>query len=149
DPQTERKAALFGDSTANMLRQALFQTVQGRPLNVAGPFQSLAAVGVTVGTGGKLEVNSARLRAAIEQDGEAVKNLCAAKVQVPREPLPVFPDRPDVGITVRNTGPDEFSSLGVAERVVRLVERYTDRVSGVMTRRKEALDTQVQQQKDR
>lgn len=149
DPETDRKAALFGDSTANTLRQALHQTIQGPPLNVAGPFQNLAQVGVTIGTGGKLEVDTDKLREAIDQDPEAVKNLFAAKVQVPREPIPVFPDRPDAGITVRNTGPDEFSSLGVAERMARLVERYLDPVSGIMTRRNETLDTQIRQQKDR
>lgn len=149
DAETERKAALFGDSTVSTLRNALHQTIQGRPLNVGGPFQSLAQVGVTVGTGGQLELDADKLRAAIDQDPEAVKNLFAAKVQVPREPIQVFPDRPDLDITVRNTGPDEYSSLGVVERIARLVERYTDPVSGIMTSRKSTLETQIRQQQDR
>lgn len=144
DPESERRGTLLGDSTAQQLRSALFSTIQGKAVGVEGPFQYLSQVGVRVGSGGQLELDADRLRAALEEDPQAVADLFAAKVKEPRDNL----DLGD-GITSPNLGPDTFSSLGVAEQIVQLAERYTDSIEGVLTRRRRSLDDQIKLQNDR
>jgi len=144
NPTTEQRGALLGDSTTQQLRQALFSTIQSPPLNVSGGFNRLLDVGIKFGSGGRIELDAEKLRAAIENDPQSVADLFGARVQADRQPIEISP-----GITTPNTATAEFTTLGVAERIAQLAERYTDSVSGVFTQQNRSIDSQISDQRKR
>ncbi len=144
DPETNRRGTLLGDSTASQLRTAAFSTIQSRPTGVSGQYQFLSQIGIRLNSTGTLELDSTKFRQALDNDPQAVHDLLAAKVQDPRTPIELSP-----GVHVENTGPDTFSSLGIAEKMSRMVERYLDPANGILTKRKSTIDDQIQLQNDR
>lgn len=145
DPDTKKAAALVGDGTALELRSALYAAVQAPALAVNSRFTRLAEVGITVGKGGRLELNADRLRQALATDREGVENLLATRVQVTDTSTEIAP-----GIRVRNPNADDrFSSLGVASQLENLAKRYVDTTSGVLVVRGKGIDSQIKLQNDR
>jgi flagellar hook-associated protein 2 len=143
DSETNRRGALFGDSTASGLRQRLVSAAQGSPTGVEGQFQFLFQVGVRLGTGSKLEFDSTRFRAALASDFDNVSSLFSAKTRQPSEPIELAP-----GVTTPNTT-EEFSALGVGGSFERLVDSLTNSIDGLLTRRNQTIDNQVDAQNDR
>jgi len=143
DLETNERGALLGDSTIANIRRSILRTVQGRPNGVQGQFQFAFEIGVTVGSGGKLEFDKDRFREAYEQDPQAVEDLVAAFQLGDREPIEVAP-----GVTVENTE-DNFLQQGVAELVEQLMDNLTNSVDGVLKRRDETLNTQIELQNER
>jgi len=145
DDETKVKGSLLGDSTANELRRALFDQIQKPAKGISGAYRYLSQVGVKIGSGGTLQIDTTKLRAAIATDPEAVAELFSSRTQESREEFTeVAP-----GISVNNTSAATFSSLGVAEQVSQLVERYTSSIGGVMTRRTRAIDGEIASQQSR
>lgn len=148
DPATNRRGALLGDITSQALRIELFQIVTAPPQGVSGRFQRLSQVGVTIGGSGDLKVDRQKLRTAIETDGQAVRDLFAARSQEPlqtQQPVTVDGQTiPGVTVTVSNTG--KFTSLGVGERFAEAVDRYIKPVDGIITRRSKTITDQVRAQ---
>ncbi len=144
--ETEERGPLLGDSTALTLKQAMLNAVQGEALDVPGRFTRLLDVGITVGEGGKLELDSDRLRAALEEDFDSVAALFETRELVPKDEfIEVAP-----GVLVKNTSTDdEFSALGIPGIIEELVKDYTDSIDGILTVRREGIDTQIQLQEDR
>ncbi len=145
--ETEVRGPLLGESTANSLRLELFQTVSGRPLGVSGRYQNLSQIGVTVGTGGQLRVDSAKLREALATDAQAVADLVGAKVIADRPNTVPVSGQP--GVSTPNTAPVQYTSLGIAERVVRVAEKYLDSVNGQLTGRSRAIEETIRRNNDR
>lgn len=142
DPETNRRGALLGDSSIQQIRGELFSLINQRPIGISGRFQLLSQVGITTTDDGKLQVNNDRLRAAIDQDAQAVRDLFAARVQTAAVPQrPVLPGVP--GVTVRDNTPGAFTSLGVGERFAQAVDRFIRPVDGVLTRRSKTITDQV------
>ncbi|HYE02405.1 MAG TPA: flagellar filament capping protein FliD [Phycisphaerales bacterium] len=145
DAESQRKGPLFGDSTAQQLRSELFGVIQSRAIGVAGAYQSLFDVGLKITSGGQIEIQTDELRAAIDADPQAVADLFAAKIRADHpEYIEVAP-----GISVLNTDPEAFTSLGVVEQVAQLAERYVTTAGGVFKQRTDALDTQIKAQQAR
>lgn len=147
DSETQQRGVLLGDPTLATIRRQLFATIQGEPIGVSGTFTRLFQVGVRIGEGAELEFDRDRFRSALEQDPDNVEELFAARSLIPRQPIPVLGD--DSGITVANTGNDEFSALGIAERIAQLADSYTDSIDGLLTNRSNALDRQIEVQESR
>ena len=141
--ETRERGALFGDVTSNNVRTSLFRTLQSQPIGVQGDFNFLVQVGLTSGDGGRIEFDRERFRAAYEQDPEGVKDLIAGFVQSPNQEQEIQP-----GVFVRQTG-DTFTTLGVMEQFEKLAKDMTDTVDGLLTRRRQTLDTQIRLQNDR
>jgi flagellar hook-associated protein 2 len=141
DPETKVKGPLLGDSMTLGLRSSLFSTVQGRPIGVSGPFDDFADVGITVASGGKLTLNRDKLRAALEQDPQAVADLFAARVLAPTEPNTV---PGTTGVTFNDpNAPTRYLSQGMATRLENLAESYLNSVTGTLTRRNKTLTDQI------
>jgi flagellar hook-associated protein 2 len=138
--ESQRRGTLLGDSTAQQLRASLFLAIESPGTGISGQFQVLSQIGIRVGSGGQLTLDTDAFRQALEQDPQGVANLLAAKVRVPP------PENPDP-----NAPPAEpqYSSLGVVEIVAQLVERYTDSAQGILKQRNEAFDAQIRLQNDR
>jgi flagellar hook-associated protein 2 len=129
DPDGTNRGALVGDSTSLSLRQELFGAILGRPLGVSGQFRNLSQIGLNVGRDGTLALDSTKLQAALDLDPTAVADLLAARVAAPTTTTTTI----SPGITTPNTGPATFTSLGVAERIARIADRYLDSVNGLLT----------------
>src|SRR5690606_7988623 len=103
-------------------------------------FRNLSQVGLSVGTGGKLELDTDVLREALAEDPGGVADLFAARVLEPKE----NEDTDGDGITISNPdAPDTFTSLGVVPQIEELIKSYTDTVDGVMTLRTRGIDDQI------
>lgn len=143
DPETERRGALFGDSTAARIRNQLIRDIQGAATGVEGEYQFLFQVGVRIGSGTRLEFDRDRFRSALEDDAVNVADLFGANRLEPKEPVEIAP-----GVTVADTE-DTFTRLGVAEQIERLVESFTSSVDGLITRRDDTLNSSIELQENR
>ncbi len=145
DKDSDTKAPLLGDSTALSLRASLFNVIQGKAIGIAGQFDQLADVGVTIGTGAVLTLNHDRLRAALEQDPQGVADLFAARVLAPPDNSTGIP-----GVTVSDPdAPLKFSSQGVATQIENFADSMINSVSGTLTRRNKNLSDQIDSQNQR
>jgi flagellar hook-associated protein 2 len=146
DQETEARGPLLGDSTLLGLKSAMVNTILGGPDNVSGRFGNLSQVGITIGEGGRLELDKDRLRQALDEDPQAVEDLLIAREIDSAGGTRSFGE----GITVTDpTARETFSSLGVFAKVEELARTYIDSVDGVLTARNRALDNQIQLQEDR
>ena len=146
DQDTEARGPLLGDGTLIGLKSALVNTILGRPENVSGRFNNLSQVGLTIGEGGRLELDKDKLQQALDEDPQAVEDLLVARQVDQSGGTRSFGE----GITVTDpTARETFSSLGVFAKVEELARTYIDSVDGVLTARNRALDNQVRLQEDR
>lgn len=140
DADTNTRGALLGDSTATRVRSELLRTVQGAPLGVSGRYQRLFQVGIRVGSGGKLEFNAERFRAALQEAPQNVEDLFTANTRTTSTRREVSP-----GVFVTE-GTESISALGVVEKLESLADSFTNSADGVLTRRGRALDDQKKSQ---
>lgn len=145
DEGTKKAAPLLGDSTALELKAALYRTVQGVGKNINGRYQRLTDIGITVGQGGKLELNDEKLRDRMLEDPESVAALFTVRTTTDTTSREIAP-----GIRVRNsTQTQQITSLGVIGAVEELSKSYVDSVSGIITARTKGIDSQVALQNER
>lgn len=143
--EANRGGPLLGDSTALQMKATLFSTVQSGARGVSGRYQRLAEIGVTVGSGGKLELDSAKLREALATDPTAVEALFTTRTAEDDSQQ----DLGD-GITANNPNAgDSFSALGITSLIEQLTTRYLDSSDGLLTLRKRTLDDQIKAQNNR
>lgn len=143
DAETERRGALLGDSTVSNVRRSLYRAIQGRAQDVEGEFQFLFQVGVKIGDGAKIEFDRDKFREALETDFQNVTDLFSAFQQAPREPVEVAPG---AFVTPEE---DTFTRLGVGEQLRLLVRGFTDSIDGVMKRKDNTLNSQIELQERR
>lgn len=146
DEETEARGPLLGDSTLLNLKNAMMSTILGGPLNVSGRYSNLSQVGITVGEGGRLELDKDVLQDAIETDPQAVEDLLI------KRDIDQSGGTRTLGEGITVTDPlarETFSALGVFARVEELSRTYIDSVDGVLTARGQALENQVRLQEDR
>lgn len=146
DDETNARGPLLGDGAALGARRQLFSIINSPAENVSGAFDHLAEVGVTIGDGGKLTLDADRLRAAIAEDPEGVKDLFVARVVDSAGGTTALPG----GITIRDPDAKQtFSSLGVVARLEEFAGSYINSVDGLLTQRGRTLDTQIDLQRQR
>lgn len=145
DQETNARGPLLGDGTAIAARGSLFSVIQGTAFGINSPFERLADVGITVGTGGALQFNRERFRQAFEENPQGVAELFAARVQEPRRPVEIEP-----GITsIDPNSPDVFSSLGIASLVENLADGFINTLTGSLTRKSKTITDQIALQNKR
>jgi len=79
DPETEERGLLLGDPTVGSIKRQMFSLVTRRNSDLQGQYNSLTQIGIRVGSGAKLEFDSAKFTAALENDREAVRQLFSFK----------------------------------------------------------------------
>ncbi|MEO0513188.1 MAG: flagellar filament capping protein FliD [Planctomycetota bacterium] len=154
DADTGARGALLGDSTLLSLQRELVRSVQGEPQNISGQFQSLLDVGVSIGDGGRVEFDEEKFRSAYAQDPGAVERLIATyELQDPDEAAEDDAEENGLpeGVTVTGGFDDDpsFDALGFAGIFEELGRRYTDSIDGVITRRLDTIESQIDLQNDR
>jgi flagellar hook-associated protein 2 len=137
DADANKRGVLLGDSVTGELRSGLQRLVQGRAQGVSGQFSFLFDVGISLTTGGKIKLDDAKLRAALERDPRGVTDLFAARVQAPSTQR-VIP-----GGTVNETVPGAITAKGVMEIIADELDRYNRSTDGVLTRSQRTLDEQI------
>jgi flagellar hook-associated protein 2 len=143
---TGERGALLGDTTIIGLQAGLFSTANGTNFGFNDQFSRLAEVGVTIGTGGKLEFDKDRFREALADDPEAVEELFTRRTIDPDSDTTDFGN----GITVTDrSARTQYTELGVIPQLEQLADLYIDSIDGVLTRRNRALDNQIQTQQGR
>jgi len=143
DSETQERGVLLGDSTVARVRNNLNRSVNARPTGVDPEFDLLVQIGVRTGEGGRLEFDAQRFREAFEENPGAVEELLTTfRLDDAREDE-IFP-----GVFVDRTE-DRFLALGVMEQFKVMADGLTNSIDGLLTRRKDTLDTQIDLQEDR
>ncbi|HEX8876997.1 MAG TPA: flagellar filament capping protein FliD [Phycisphaerales bacterium] len=149
DADSKRSGPLLGDSTTLSLRAQLFSVFQARPDGISGKYQSLSQVGFKIGTGGRIEFDADKFRAALADDPDGVKALVSARVVDPASGKDQQVGNLE-GVTVKDTsGKVKFTQLGLMGKIEEFAKTMLDSVDGALTRRKKTLDDQITAQNTR
>lgn len=149
DADSKRSGPLLGDSTTLTLRAQLFSVFQARPDGITGKYQSLSQVGFKIGTGGRIEFDADKFRAALADDPDGVKALVSARVVDPNSGKDQQVGDLE-GVTVKDTsGKVKFTQLGLMGKIEEFAKTMLDSVDGALTRRKKTLDDQISAQNTR
>ncbi|GAB4383250.1 MAG: hypothetical protein Kow0022_02620 [Phycisphaerales bacterium] len=141
--ETKEKGPLLGDGTMIALKNAIVNQLLSSNEGFSDTFDELSDVGLTLGTGGLLEFDKEKFRAALEQDPEAVEALFNRRT--------IDPDGNDIdlgdGITGRDPNADTvYSELGVIPQIEQFIKKYIDSVDGILTRKNESIGRQIELQ---
>jgi flagellar hook-associated protein 2 len=149
DAESRRSGPLLGDATALTLRAQLFTVFQARPDGVTGKYQSLSQVGFKIGTGGRIDFDADKFRAALADDPEGVKALVSSRVVDPTSGQDQTVNNQG-NIKVKDTsGKIKFTQLGLMGKIEEFAKTMLDSVDGALTRRKKTLDDQISAQNTR
>ncbi len=149
DAESRRSGPLLGDATALTLRAQLFTVFQARPDGVTGKYQSLSQVGFKIGTGGRIDFDADKFRAALADDPEGVKALVSSRVVDPTSGQDQTVNNQG-NIKVKDTsGKIKFTQLGLMGKIEEFAKTMLDSVDGALTRRKKTLEDQISAQNTR
>lgn len=130
---------LLGDSTTQSLKSAVYAAINGRNKGFTGRYGSLADVGITIGSGGNVELNSDKLRTALTTDPDAVEALFTSRDVTTNTTREISP-----GVTVRDpNATTTFNKLGVVGQIEELASRYITAAGGVLTNQSNSINDQV------
>ena len=145
-PETEERGTLLGDGSVLALRSALVNEIFGNNRGFTTGVDNLTQVGLTIGEGGKLTFDKDRFREAFENNPEAVEDLFSRRTEDENSGTTTVSD----GITARDPlAEQEYSELGVIQRIDQFVQDYVNSIDGVLTNRDESIRTQISLQEDR
>ncbi len=138
EEETETRGVLLGDSTMLNLRNSMYSVLRRQNRGFEDSFNSLTQVGITVGSGSKLEFDSEKFREAYNDDPAAVEALFTRRT---------LEDTDDGD---PNTD-DEivYSELSVLGQFEEFADSYVSTIGGVLQNRRNALDSQIQLQENR
>ena len=128
DPETEVRGILQADATARRIRQSLTgltaRTVSGLPTTL----NRLGSVGITLGSGSRLELDENKLREALVNDPEGVEELFTLE------------ETDDDGNVIRT---------GLGGIIEAEIDRLTDNETGAIPLREESIQTSEDQLNER
>jgi flagellar hook-associated protein 2 len=133
--ETEERGLLLGDSALARLRSSIYNAVIGANTELTGQYQSLAQVGISIGSGAKLQIDQNKFQEALAADPEAVRELFTFEQ---------FEIDPDTGEET-----DVVVARGVGVEINELLESLTDGTDGVIERQVEILGDQIRANNDR
>ncbi|MEM1109312.1 MAG: flagellar filament capping protein FliD [Planctomycetota bacterium] len=133
--ETEERGLLLGDSAIARLRSSIFNAVIGSNAGLTGQFNSLAEVGIRVGSGARLQIDEEQFAAALASDPDGVRDLFTFQQ---------FEVDPDTGEET-----EVVVAQGVGVEIDQLLERLTDSTDGVLERQVQILQDQIEINNDR
>ncbi|MBB6430899.1 flagellar filament capping protein FliD [Algisphaera agarilytica] len=128
--ETEERGLLLGDSALSRLRTSIYNAVIGANGGLTGQFNSLAQVGIRVGSGARLQLDNERFQAALASDPDGVRDLFTFQ-QFEVDP-----------VTGEDT--DVVVAQGVGVEIDQLLERLTDSTDGILERQVQILQDQIE-----
>ncbi len=138
DEETETRGILLGDGTLLNLRNSLYSTLNRKNDGFSGAVDTLTEVGITIGSGGKLEFDATKFRDAYADDPQAVEDLFA------RQTIESNDDGDPNTIDEQS-----FSEPSVLGQLEEFADSYVTNIGGVLQTRSDALDSQIKLQEDR
>ncbi|MEX1091454.1 MAG: flagellar filament capping protein FliD [Phycisphaeraceae bacterium] len=132
DSETKQRGLLLGDSTVARVRSTLYSLVNARSSDLTGRYNSLSQVGITVGSGAKLQFNAEKFNQALATDRDAVVALFSFKET----------QTDDQGVVTT-------TAAGVGVRFNEAIKRLTDTTNGVLQTRTESINREIQLDNDR
>ncbi len=138
DEETNARGVLLGDGTVLSLRNTMYSTIGRSNDGFTDTVNSLTEVGITVGSGGKLEFDSSKFRDAYAEDPQAVENMFTKQtLDNDDDEDPNTIDEPF------------FSELSVLGQLEEFAESYVTNIGGVLQSKSDSLDAQIKLQEDR
>lgn len=131
DSDTEERGLLFGESVTQTVENSLLRLVNTRNNDLDTQYKTLQQIGISY-SDGKLQFDTEDFQSALSSDPDAVRQLFAF----------VETDTNDEGET-------EITKQGIGVAFRELINNLTDSVSGVVQRRIDGLDNQIELNKDR
>ena len=125
--ETEERGLLLGDTTVNRVRSSLFNRVISSDSDLTGQYTSLSQLGIKVTTGPTLTFDSAKLRAALENDLDSVVQLFTLK-ETETDPV-----TSEISITAGGIGVD----------ISELLSNLTDSTTGTLANRMSTIDDKL------
>lgn len=140
DPATQKSGPLLGDTTAISLRRALFDMIQAPTTGATGRYSRLTQIGFKISSTGDLTLDKTKLRAAMAEDPDSVRQLVLANAD--------SGSTTGTGSTTAatGTGTSTTTQQGVLVKMESLLNRYIDSTDGILTRRSKGFDTLIQRQ---
>ena len=131
---TQEAGLLLSDSTVAQVRTAIFNAVIGANTALTGQFNSLAQVGIQVGSGAVLQFDQNEFQAAILSDPDALRDLFAFQQ---------FEVDPETGEETQ-----ELVAQGVGVEIRDLLASLTDPADGIVQNQVDLLGEQIQANND-
>lgn len=138
DEETNARGVLLGDGTVLNLRNSMYSTINRKNDGFTDTVNSLVEVGITVGSGGKLEFDSTKFRDAYAEDPQAVENLFTKQTL----------DNDDDG-DANTIDEPFFSELSVLGQLEEFADSYVTSIGGVLQTKSDSLDAQIKLQENR
>lgn len=127
DAEAEERGLLLGDSTVGSIRQSVFNAVIRANDELTGQFKSLSQIGITVGSGSRLQFDQEKFALALETDREAVEELFTLK------------------LTEEDAeGEEVVVASGIGVKLNDLLDRLTDAETGPIQSRVDGIDRQLE-----
>ena len=123
--ETMKRGLLFGDSTVDLVRTRLVNAMTASVPGADPSFSRLASVGITMGTGSRLQFDEARFRKALAENPEAVSEL--------------FTRETTATTTEGNT---ETKQVGFGYRIDAVLDALTTSGTGLLARQDDRLANQ-------
>jgi len=127
---TEERGLLLGDSALARLRTSIYNAVIGANPGLTGQFNSLAQIGIRVGSGARLQIDQEQFQAAIAADPDGVRDLFTFEQ---------FEVDPETGEET-----DVVVARGVGVEIDELLESLTDSTDGILERQVQILQDQIE-----
>ncbi|MEM7683086.1 MAG: flagellar filament capping protein FliD [Planctomycetota bacterium] len=131
DSETETRGLLLGESAVLRARQSIYNAVINPRSELTGAFNSLASVGVRVGTGARLQFDEERFRNALQTDPDAVRDLFA---------LETFETDPVTGEEDRDSVVARGAAVFLGDVLEGLTEGDTSAVGGAINNIQQQID---------
>ena len=128
DAETEQRGLLLGDATVSRVRSSLFRLINTRNADLSGQFSTFAQIGITVGSGSRLQFDESKFANALSADPESVEQLFTFKET----------ERDDV------TGEVKTVAAGIGVRIDELLERLTNGNGGTIQSRVDSINRQLE-----
>lgn len=127
DAEAEERGLLLGDSTVGSVRQAVFNAVIRANPELTGQYRSLSQIGITVGSGSRLQFDQDKFNLALENDREAVEELFTLR------------------LTEEDAeGEEVVVASGIGIKLNELLDRLTDAENGPIQSRVDGIDRQLE-----
>lgn len=142
DSDTGQRGVLLGDPTVAAIKNSLINLITRTYDDVDGRYTSLSQVGLTIGSGAKLEFDEAAFREALSTDPDAVADLFTLETSATGSASEIAP-----GVTI--PGSITVSERGVGSTLEELITGYTDSIDGRIIIATNGIDTKIENNNDR
>ncbi len=128
--QTQERGLLLGNPALSRVKSAVFSAVLGANSELTGQYKALSQVGVTVGSGAKLQLDEAKLQKALSDNPDAVRDL--------------FTFKQTTTVGQGDDAEEVTTARGIGVELSELLNSLTDGERGPIQRQVDGIDDQLE-----